>query len=235
MRPSGPVVAAKAAQAALGVVVGDDVAHGARTLGLKDQPAFEFQRRADDHGKDAGLAQFLRSGKPMPEGWAEIKDNIARVRQWSEEEQGFIERGKYIMPEDGATLINNHLGRSVLSDFAPTYILRMGGNLLNAMQLGFSAFHLGFTTLDASISKNALAIERLMHGEVGKAMTGFAEGLTPAGAVMNLRRGMKLMRAYADPSGATPEMAKIVQAGAGRVGDGMDFGLIEQLIEGPMY
>jgi len=102
--------------------------------------------------KDAGLAQFLRSGKPMPEGWAEIKDNIARVRQWSEEEQGFIERGKYIMPEDGATLINNHLGRSVLSDFAPTYILRMGGNLLNAMQLGFSAFHLGFTTLDASIS-----------------------------------------------------------------------------------
>lgn len=162
--------------------------------------------------KDAGLAVFLPATKPMPEGWAEIKDNIARVRQWSEEEQGFIERGRYIMPEDGARLINNHVGRSVLTDFTPTYVLRLGGNLLNAMQLGFSAFHLGFTTLDASISKNALGIEQLIRGEVGRAASSFAQGMTPAGVIANVRRGYKLMRAYADPSGATPETLRIVSA-----------------------
>ena len=162
--------------------------------------------------KDAGLAQFLPAGKPMPEGWAEIKDNIARVRQWSEEEQGFIERGKYIMPEDGARLINNHLGRSAMADFAPAQVVRVGANALNATQLGWSAFHLGFTTLDAAISKNALALERLAHGEVGRAAAAFAEGLTPAAPVMNLHRGFQLMKAYANPSGATPMMARIVRA-----------------------
>lgn len=170
--------------------------------------------------KDAGLAQFLPATKPMPDGWAEIKDNIAKVRQWSEEEQGFIERGRYIMPEDAARLINNHVGRSVLTEFTPTHVLRLGGNLLNAMQLGFSAFHLGFTTLDASISKNALGLEQLIRGEVGRAAASFAQGMTPAGAVLNVRRGYQLLKAYADPSGATPEMAKIVsalEAAGGRV------------------
>jgi diguanylate cyclase (GGDEF)-like protein len=161
--------------------------------------------------KEDGLAQFLRAGSPMPDGWAPINDNIAKVRQWSEVENGFIERGQYIMPLEAARVINNHVSASALRDFAPAQIFRRGANALNAMQLGFSAFHLGFTTLDAMISKNAQGIERLMHGEVGKAAQSFGEGLTPVGAFTNVRRGYRLLQAYSDPAGATPEMQKLVR------------------------
>lgn len=162
--------------------------------------------------KEDGLAHFLPAGKPMPEGWAPINDSIAKVRQWSDAEAGFIDRGQYIMPLEAARVINNHVSASALRDFAPAQIFRRGANALNAMQLGFSAFHLGFTTLDAMISKNAQGIERLLHGDVAGAARSFVEGVTPIGAVRNVRRGYKLLQAYTNPAGATPEMAKLVQA-----------------------
>jgi diguanylate cyclase (GGDEF)-like protein len=161
--------------------------------------------------KEDGLARFLPSGKPMPDGWGPINDNIAKVRQWSEEEAGFIDRGQYIMPLEASRVINNHVSASALRDFAPAQIFRRGANALNAMQLGFSAFHLGFTTLDAMISKNAQGIERLMHGDIAGAVKSFGEGVTPVGAVRNVSRGYKLLQAYTNPAGATPELQKIVQ------------------------
>lgn len=170
--------------------------------------------------KEAGLARFLRSGQPTPEGWGEINDAVGRVRQWSEAEKGFIERGKYIMPTDGARVINNHLSASALRNFLPAQVFRAASNMLNALQLGFSGFHLGFTTLDAMISKNALGIERLAHGEPLRAAAAFLEGSTPVGAVLNLYRGQKLLRAYSNIADATPEMAaqvKMLQHGGGRV------------------
>jgi hypothetical protein len=169
--------------------------------------------------KESGLAKFFRTGR-HEDGWVRINDAIAKVSQWSEEEQGFIERGYYAMPADAARIINNHLSASLLRNFAPAQVIRVGSNMLNALQLGFSAFHLGFTTMDAIVSKNALAIERLFHGEPLRAAAAFAEAATgPGAAVMNLRRGWQLMKAYSNPSGATPEMLQMVkalQAGGGR-------------------
>ena len=173
-----------------------------------------------NHFKSVGLAQFLRAGHQMPEGWARIDDYIARVQQWSEAEKGFITRGEYIMPEDAARIINNHLSASKLKNFAPAQIIRVGSNILNSVQLGFSAFHLGFTTLDAMVSKNAIGIERLLHGEPGRAAMAFIEASTPVGAALNIRRGYKLLQSYLNPAGATPEMKQLVQAlaaGGGRI------------------
>lgn len=170
--------------------------------------------------KDAGLARFFPSSKSIDQGWKEINDPIARVSSWSEEEGGFVQRGRYAMPEDAARILNNHLSKSALADFAPAQAIRIGANLLNAMQLGFSAFHLGFTTLDAMVSKNALAMERLIAGEPLRALAALGEGVTPVGAAMNIARGMKLMNAYLNPAGATPDMKALVNAlnaGGGRV------------------
>jgi Inorganic Pyrophosphatase/RadC-like JAB domain len=169
--------------------------------------------------KDEGLAKFLPSGKLRPDGWAEIDDAVGRVRQWSEAEQGFIERGKYIMPTDAARVINNHLSASALRNFLPAQVFRSLSNAANALQLGFSAFHLGFTTLDAIISKNALAIERLAHGEPLKAAQALLEGIL-GGPVWNIRRGSQLLKAYSNIGGATPEMRRIVEglmAAGGRI------------------
>lgn len=171
--------------------------------------------------KDQGLARFLPSHRPMPEGFAEINDAVGRVRQWSEAEQGFIERGKYIMPADAARVINNHLGASALRNFLPAQLFRSLTNVVTPLQLSFSAFHLGFTTLDAVVSKNALAVERMLHGEPIRALKAMLEAngvLT--GPILNLRRGNQLLKAYTNISGATPEMRRIVEglmASGGRV------------------
>lgn len=163
--------------------------------------------------KEDGLAQFIPASRRVPDGWKEIDDPSARVSSWSEEEGGWIDRGRYAMPEDAARIINNHLSPSWLKNFAPAAVFRTGANMLNALQLGFSAFHLGFTTLDAIISKTALGVERLAHGDPMKAVQAFAEAATgPGAAVMNVRRGYQLMKAYANPAGATPQMLKLVDA-----------------------
>jgi hypothetical protein len=169
--------------------------------------------------KDEGLAKFLPASKLRPDDWAEINDAVGRVRQWSEAEQGFIERGKYIMPTDAARVINNHLSASALRNFLPAQIFRVMSNATNALQLGFSAFHLGFTTLDAIISKNALSIERLAHGEPLKAAQALLEGIL-GGPVWNIRRGSQLLKAYSNLGGATPQMRRIVEglmAAGGRI------------------
>jgi len=169
--------------------------------------------------KDEGLAKFLPASKLRPDDWAEINDAVGRVRQWSEAEQGFIERGKYIMPTDAARVINNHLSASALRNFLPAQIFRVMSNAVNALQLGFSAFHLGFTTLDAIISKNALSIERLAHGEPLKAAQALLEGIL-GGPVWNIRRGSQLLKAYSNLGGATPQMRRIVEglmAAGGRI------------------
>ncbi len=53
------VIAAIAAQQALGVVVGHHIGHGAVALGLDDQATFEFEAGAHQGGQDAGFAQQI--------------------------------------------------------------------------------------------------------------------------------------------------------------------------------
>lgn len=170
--------------------------------------------------KEAGLAKFVGAMEPRPPDWTKIDDASARVTKFSEEVGGLVHYGDYYMPTHAARIINNHLGRSKLSDIVAVQVFKRFSNTLNAVQLSFSGFHLGFTTLDAMISKGALGFERLIHGEPWMATKAFLEAATPAGAVFNVRRGLKLLRAYANPSGATPDMQAIVSAlvaGGGRV------------------
>jgi GGDEF domain-containing protein len=171
--------------------------------------------------KDEGLARYFPAMRPIPEGWTKIEDAVGRVRQWSETEQGFIERGFYAMPTDAARVINNHLGGSALRNFLPAQLFRSLTNVVTPMQLSFSGFHLGFTTLDAIVSKNAVGIERLLHGEPIRALKAFLEANSVIGGVAaNLHRGNALLKAYSNITGATPEMRRIVEglmASGGRV------------------
>jgi hypothetical protein len=61
---------------------------------------------------------------------------------------------------------------------------------MNQFQLGFSAFHAAFTTLDAVTSKAALAIEQLGAGRPIEAAKVAAE--TPVSWLTNLIRGDKV-------------------------------------------
>jgi N12 class adenine-specific DNA methylase/GGDEF domain-containing protein len=160
--------------------------------------------------KTDGLAKFIPGGR-TPDGWADIDDAIAKVRQWSDADGGFIDRGRYVMPTDGARIINNHLSASKLEAAPPIQILKTLSNSAITLQLGFSLYHAGFTSNDVLISKLALGIERLAHGEPLRAAAAFGEYLTgPVAIGMNIRRGILLKRAYYHPQNAPSEMQRQV-------------------------
>ena len=75
------VVAAVAAQRALGVVVGDDVGHRPVALRLHDQPAVELQAGADQGGQRAGLAQQVGDGVGIVVAGQDLVDDRSQPRE----------------------------------------------------------------------------------------------------------------------------------------------------------
>ena len=189
-------------------------------LKLREMDRFIFGTRVMQEMKQRGLAQFVKFGdKPPGEGWVKINDKAARVLQWSEAERGFVARGDYWAPEQAGTLINNYLSPGMRGNAAYD-LIRGTGNLMNMTQLGFSAFHLGFTTLDASVSKTALGIEQVSRGDVLRGGANVAKGVLLSEAVANVWRGDKLLKAYRNPGTGGPMLEKIVDGlvqGGGRV------------------
>lgn len=187
-------------------------------LKAREMDRYIYGQKIFGEMKDAGIAKFVRFGDKAPDGWIKINDRIARVMQFSEHEQAMILRGEYYAPEQAATLINNHLSPG-LSGIAAFDMVRKAGNMMNAAQLGLSAFHLGFTTLDAMISKAALGIKQTSRGDALKGMGNVVQALNPAQPIMNLIKGDKLLKAYMGNLN-DPQMGPIVEAlvaGGGRV------------------
>ena len=85
--------------------------------------------------------------------------------QYSEQAKGMVLRGEYYAPDAAARIINNHLSPGLTGNaFYDT--LRTAGNVMNSTQLGLSLFHLGFTTLDAAISKVSLGLKQMSRGDL---------------------------------------------------------------------
>lgn len=131
---------------------------------------------------------------------------------------GMILRGEFYAPDEAATLVNNHLSPGLQGNsFYDAW--RGIGNAMNGMQLGLSFFHVGFTSMDAMVSKVALGMKQISRGDVLEGAGNVAQGMNPAQPVVNLIKGDKLLNAYLgkldDPSLA-PIVDAIQQAG-GRV------------------
>lgn len=179
-------------------------------LKAREMDRYIYGQRIFQEMKDAGIAKFVAFAAKPPEGWEKINDRIARVMQYSEEAKGMILRGDYYAPEQAATIINNHLSPG-LSGIAAFDMLRKAGNMMNAAQLGLSAFHLGFTTLDAMISKAALGIKQVSRGDVLTGGANMVQSLNPLQPLINLYKGDKLFRAYMGDT-SDPNMAPLVDA-----------------------
>lgn len=126
--------------------------------------------------------------------------------------------GHWIMPDGPAQVIKNYLSPG-LGQYAIYRSLRTASNVLNGAQLGFSAFHLGFTSLDAATSAMALGIKQAVEGTPLAAIRTLAE--VPISPVSNLVTGARL-KAEALHPGTHPEMAALVRAleqAGGRVGN----------------
>jgi N12 class adenine-specific DNA methylase len=144
---------------------------------------------------------------------------------------GLVKLGNYYMPEAAARVVNNYLSPG----FNPHLwyrTLRETSHLMNAAQLGLSAFHLGFTSLDAAVSRLAAGIEDLAHGDLGRAVRTVPSALVAP--LTNIRLGARVRAGVMGDtfspidrhllrlkSGIQPadiqQIVKALEAGGGRV------------------
>jgi hypothetical protein len=157
----------------------------------------KFEAFLDEHPELSGLREI----KPS----LTLGSNKATVNAG-----GMILRGECYAPDEAATLINNHLSPGLQGNgFYDAW--RGVGNAVNALQLGLSAFHVGFTTMDSMISRAALGVKQISRGDVLQGIGNVGQGLNPAQPFINIYKGDKLLRAYLGELDS-PDLAPIVDA-----------------------
>lgn len=189
--------------------------------------------------KGRGMVTFVKAGEIPGPGMKPIDDRIATVYGPRNGAVGLPEganiepedvtvhgqriMGKYYAPEQVATVMNNYLSPGLRGSASFRGYLTLA-NSINQFQLGFSAFHLGFTTQDVMTSKLASALEQAYEGAktgnvkmmakaVGKAAS------VPISPITNLFTGSRGVSEWMKPGSQGAEIAKIMDAyrmGGGR-------------------
>lgn len=184
-------------------------------LKIREMDRYIMAHKTINALKNQGLIQFVRVGSKVPDDFVKIDDRFADVVSKNEKGELII-RGKYYAQTNAARILNNYLspglrGRSYLYD-----MYRGAGNTLNQFQLGLSAFHLGFTSMDATISKFALGINKLSTGDFSGAIKEF--GKAPFAPITNIIQGRQLLQAWYgnDKGELTNTIASLMASGGGR-------------------
>lgn len=131
---------------------------------------------------------------------------------------GQVKLGNWYLPDTAARVVNNYLSPG-LNPHLWYRSMREASNLVNSAQLSLSAFHLGFTSLDAATSRLALAIEDAARGDLGRAIGTAAS--VPFSPITNIMRGARLRSAVLAGAGENAELAHLVrslEAAGGRIG-----------------
>jgi hypothetical protein len=131
---------------------------------------------------------------------------------------GLVIKGHWWAPEGAARILNNYLSPGLRTRSGAFRAVLGLNNVLNQFQLGMSAFHLGFTSADAAVSRAALGFEALMRGRPVAAAKAFVT--TPAAPFTNALQGNKLLKEWFKPGSQGGEIGKIVDglvAAGGRV------------------
>ena len=170
-------------------------------------------------GEGNGTISRVQSGEPVPADWTRIHDQIGLYKALNPV-TGKVETGSFYAPKEVATLINNHLSPGLQGhDWFKAY---MGaGNMLNQFQLGMSGFHLMFTSADAIVSKNALALRQMTKGDLSGAVTNMLG--SPAAPITNAILGHKGLMEWYKPGSQGDAIGHLVgileDAGARVAGD----------------
>lgn len=131
-----------------------------------------------------------------------------------------VRRGQWTAPEPVARLLNNYLSRGLYGQNSIYDTMRQANNSLNMFQLGLSAFHATFTTIDTMISRLALGIMQASRGELSNGISTGLSGVLPTAAIRSVQRGSALRNALLHPDGLPEDMQKMVAAftaGGGRI------------------
>jgi hypothetical protein len=197
-------------------------------LGARQMDKYIVGQKWMQEMKNKGLAKPFASPSDAPPGWVPIDDPIATIYGPRKGAVSFGPdvntltvtpedvtvhgqriMGKYYAPEEVAAVANNHLSPG-LRKYATYRAYMSAANTLNQFQLGLSAFHLGFTSVDTSISKLSVALEYASQGKLGKAAGKVAQ--VPIAPVANLLQGDKVLREWLRPGSQGDEIAKVADA-----------------------
>jgi hypothetical protein len=155
-----------------------------------------------------GALLLLKAGDKGPQGYSDINKYSFITRDLGHGP----EKLRYVVRDDVAQVLNNYLSASLYHNRyigKPFTGYMKAANTLNQFQLGvFSAFHAGFTSMEAVISHAALGVKSLSEGNFAGAGHYFATA--PAAWITNPRMGGKIMEEMLKP-GSHPEMAQIIQ------------------------
>ncbi|MCL6102210.1 MAG: strawberry notch family protein [Bacteroidetes bacterium] len=180
---------------------------------IREMERYVMAHKTLNELKDTKYISYYKIGTKPPEGWTMIDDKVSRVM--IPKEGGLIHVGNWYALDGAADIFNRFLSKGLRGN--QLYNLWRGlGNLITQFQLGFSFFHLGFTSLDASISKLGMGAGLVYHGKPLEGLKHIA--LSPFAPITNIIQGDRLQKAwYGNPS--TPEMqeiAKFMEIAGGR-------------------
>ncbi|MBK5276281.1 MAG: hypothetical protein JJE30_14700 [Desulfuromonadales bacterium] len=180
--------------------------------------------------EESGLVELIPAGEKMPDGYGDISGKYGMVTKRAHQdpatgEPGELKSYRYVAREDVAQVFNNYLSSNLYDNKylgKPFTAYMKAANTLNQFQLGvFSAFHAGFTSMEAVISHAALGIKALTRGDFKAAATYFKHA--PAAWYLNPKLGDKVMKAWMGDEAAAREMPQIIHwlemAGARRIMD----------------
>ena len=108
--------------------------------------------------------------------------------------------GYWTMPDGAAQVIKNYLSPGLVK-FKAFQNVRSASNLLNAAQLGFSGFHLGFTSLDATVNAVEVGMFQALRGDPLKGLATLMKA--PIAPVANYYVGKAIRTAMLDPNATT--------------------------------
>lgn len=137
----------------------------------------------------------------------EAGTDVARIEQ-PYDVGGLVIRGHWWAPEGAARILNNYLSPSLRTTSGAYKAVLGANNVLNQFQLGLSAFHLGFTSADAAVSKAALGFEALMRGRPLAAAKAFVS--VPTAPFTTMIQGNKLLREWYKPGSEGAWIAQLV-------------------------
>jgi hypothetical protein len=186
--------------------------------------------------QEAELAKPFDKPTDAPLGWVPVENKIGQITHQQElmpDEDPKLVQADLIQNPDGSSLMkvgNKWVKQKTARLYAPAEVAQIlnnylspglrdqnwykiisgAANTLNQAQLGFSAFHAGFTTFEAMTSKLALGLEKAHEGRFIEAAGDATQALTGVAAVTNFLRGDKLMKEWLRPGSQGDEMAKLL-------------------------
>lgn len=180
-----------------------------------DRPPEGYQRIDDKIAtvfgpRQGGVSLPEGTNVNLPEGARFAKKNATEIGPEDVTVHGMRIMGQYYAPEAAATVVNNYLSPGLREKSGLFRAYLSAANAMNQFNLGFSAFHLGFTTVDAATSKLALGIYQAAHGHPLQGLVSAIK--TPLAPFTGIIQGDKMLKEYFEPGTQGDRIATLVNA-----------------------